>query len=81
MYRNAYALLGILQSYAHTGTQQQKCADLYAELNREGYSEKEMVSKLAGYLKDGLDRGNWFWLQWRVDPELYLKLQEERDCQ
>jgi hypothetical protein len=62
MYPKSYILLGVLQSYAPTGSVQQQCSDLYNEMQRDGNSDDQMVSMLAGHLKDGIDHGNWFWL-------------------
>lgn len=69
MYPKSYILLGVLQSYAPTGKEQQQCADLYAEMQQDENQcastrcrDDEMVSMLAGHLKDGIDHGNWFWL-------------------
>ena len=69
MYPKSYILLGVLQSYAPTGSVQQQCADLYGEMQRdmcrgdEATSvDDQLVSMLAGHLKYGIDHGNWFWL-------------------
>ena len=58
---NAYKLLEILQSYAPDRCAQQQCAELVQEMEADGLSENEMVSRLAGALLDGLTYGNWLW--------------------
>lgn len=58
---NGYKLLTILQSYAPIGSAQQKCTDLVHEMERDRFSDKEIVERLAGYIIDGLRYENWPW--------------------
>ena len=58
---NAYKLLGILQSYAPTGKEQQLCSDVVAAMEKDGFSENGLVLGLTGYIRDGLLWGSWPW--------------------
>lgn len=62
----AYKLLGILQAYAPTGTAQQRCADWYNNLQKEGVTAGDIVIALTGCIRDGKMHGNWPWI---LDPE------------
>lgn len=62
MNKNATALLGILQEYAPTGTEQQKCTEIYLAMQQDGITGNDLILRLAGMLVDGLRHGNWPWL-------------------
>lgn len=58
----SYQLLGILQGYAPTGSAQEKCSELYREAQSEGRAGRELDKILAGAIYDGLNSGNWPWV-------------------
>jgi hypothetical protein len=60
--KNAYALLGILQSHAPTSKEQEMCTNLYNTMQKDGFTWKEIETELVSALIDGLRHGNWFWL-------------------
>jgi hypothetical protein len=67
MYPKSYQMLGILQGYAPNDAARQMCADTYDEMSytiEEAVEEADdkMVSMICGLLKDGIDHGNWLWL-------------------
>jgi hypothetical protein len=61
---NAYKMLGILQSYAPTGKEQQQLADIYNGCLADGH--RRTVQVFAGILHTGLTYGNWPWTSSRV---------------
>lgn len=58
----SYQLLGILRHYAPTGSAQEACANLYREAQRDGNAGRELDKILAAALYDGLNAGNWPWV-------------------
>lgn len=54
-------LLGILQAYAPTGTDQALCTELLNMAATHGADERDQHLLLAGALCDGLRYGNWPW--------------------
>jgi hypothetical protein len=54
-------LLMVLQSYAPTGTAQQKCINMVWNAERYGATPKEVEKTLINALADGVNHGNWPW--------------------
>jgi Asp-tRNA(Asn)/Glu-tRNA(Gln) amidotransferase B subunit len=59
----AYILLGMLQRIAPTGRAQQQCADMYNEALKHTGDNKELAKIMANSLADGLNYGNWPWVE------------------
>lgn len=62
MQKISYLMLGILQRYAPTGVEQRELSEMYAEMQRDGLTEDQIVAGFAGALVDGLTDGNWPWV-------------------
>jgi hypothetical protein len=60
-YETSYKLLAVLQHYAPTGAEQERCAHFLAEMQLGGDTQQEIDAALAGALLDGLRHGNWPW--------------------
>lgn len=77
MNKNAYALLGILQSHAPTGSAQFACAKFawrveeqaIADVNDEPV-ELRVEKAMAYALVDGFKSGNW---PWNTGPEAVMR--------
>lgn len=55
-------LLGILQHYAPTGSEQQACSQLLWDMQADSaMDDGKIIGVLAGAIHDGLHFGNWPW--------------------
>lgn len=62
-------LLGILQHYAPTSHEQQVCAELVWDMQKDGVDMPRQIGTLAGSIHDGLHFGNWPWTVYRQDAQ------------
>lgn len=62
MMERAYKLLGILQSYAPTNAEQALCTTIYNRMQADGLTVEEIEAQLITALSDGVQHGNWFWI-------------------
>jgi hypothetical protein len=54
-------ILSLLQDYAPTGIEQQKCTNFYHDLVKSGLLDKDIELNMVAALYDGLAYENWFW--------------------
>lgn len=62
-----YQLLTLLQDYAPDAEAQQKCSEIYWELQKDnGYESPKTERALIGILHDGVAHANWPWTDYTI---------------
>lgn len=77
--RRVHDLLGIVQSYAPTGTDQAYCATELNAAALAGAKDSAQMMLLAGWLLDGLRYGNWPWVIRDLPPTEVTAIWMDRD--